>query len=38
MGILDIKYIGQIVFRRTVWAMETRIICPIVQLLGNYLY
>ena len=37
MGILGIKYIGQIVFRRTVWAWETRVICPIVRLLGNYL-
>ena len=36
MGILGIKYIGQIVFRRTVWAWKTRIICPIVRLLGNY--
>ena len=28
MGIFGIKYIGQIVFRRTVWAWETRVICP----------
>ena len=36
-GILGIKYIGQIVFLRTVWAWETCVICPIVRLLGNYL-
>ena len=31
------KSIGQIVFCRTVWAWETRVICHIVQLFGNYL-
>ena len=36
MGIFGIKYIGHIVFRRTVWPWEIRVICPIVQLLGNY--
>ena len=37
MGILGIKYIGQNVFRRTIRAWETRIICPIILLLGSYL-
>ena len=37
-GILGIKYIGQIVFRQTVWAWETLIICPIVRLLCATIY
>ena len=37
MGIFGMKYIPQIVFRRTLWAWETPVICPYVWLLRNYL-
>ena len=36
MGRLSRKSIGKIVFRWTVWAWETHVICSIVQMLGKY--
>ena len=37
MFFLGRKSIGQIIFCQTVWAWETRVICYIVRLLGNYM-
>ena len=35
MGILGKKYVGQIVFRQTVWDWKTRVICPNCPVVGQ---